>query len=63
MIWDHVPYSTFRILLVVLLIAVNGFFAGAEVSLLSVRHSCLRQMAADREAEADALEDETETDR
>jgi len=34
-----------RILLVVFLIAVNGFFAGAEVSLLSVRHSRLRQMA------------------
>jgi putative hemolysin len=32
-------------LLVVLLIAVNGFFAGAEVALLSVRHSRLRQMA------------------
>jgi putative hemolysin len=40
-----VDYSPFRILLVILLIAVNGFFAGAEVSLLSVRHSRLRQMA------------------
>ncbi len=39
--------SPFRILLVVLLIAVNGFFAGAEVALLSVRHSRLRQMAAE----------------
>jgi CBS domain containing-hemolysin-like protein len=37
--------SLFRFLLVVLLIAVNGFFAAAEVALLSVRHSRLRQMA------------------
>ena len=37
--------SPFRLLLVILLIAINGFFAGAEVSLLSVRHSRLRQMA------------------
>jgi len=54
MIWDHVPYSTFRILLVVLLIAVNGFFAGAEVALLSVRHSRLRQMAEEGQAGAQA---------
>jgi putative hemolysin len=47
-----VTYSPFRILFVVLLIAVNGFFAGAEVSLLSVRHSRLRQMAADGQAGA-----------
>jgi len=32
-----VSYSPFRILLVVVLIVVNGFFAGAEVALLSVR--------------------------
>ncbi len=38
----------------VLLIAVNGFFAAAEVSLLSVRHSRLRQMAADGYAGAQA---------
>src|ERR1700724_2369973 len=31
--------------MVVFLIGINGFFAGAEVSLLSVRHSRLRQMA------------------
>lgn len=37
--------SPFRLLLVVFLIAINGFFAAAEVSLLSVRHSRLRQMA------------------
>ena len=47
-------YSPFRLLIVVLLIAVNGFFAGAEVSLLSVRHSRLRQMAADGQAGAQA---------
>ena len=45
-------YSPFQILLVVLLIAVNGFFAGAEVSLLSVRPSRLRQMAAEGQAGA-----------
>ncbi len=47
-------YSPFRILLVILLIAVNGFFAGAEVSLLSVRHSRLRQMAEEGQAGAQA---------
>jgi CBS domain containing-hemolysin-like protein len=46
--------SPIRLLLVVLLIAVNGFFAGAEVSLLSVRHSRLRQMAAEGNAGAQA---------
>jgi CBS domain containing-hemolysin-like protein len=35
----------FRIGLVVLIIAVNGFFAASEVSLLSVRQSRLRQLA------------------
>jgi putative hemolysin len=49
-----VTYPPFRILLVVLLIAVNGFFAGAEVSLLSVRHSRLRQMAEEGQAGAQA---------
>ncbi len=48
------PYSPFRILLVVSLIAVNGFFAGAEVALLSVRHSRLRQMAEEGQAGAQA---------
>jgi CBS domain containing-hemolysin-like protein len=43
-----------RLLLVVLLIVINGFFAGAEVSLLSVRHSRLRQMAAEGNAGAQA---------
>jgi CBS domain containing-hemolysin-like protein len=39
-------------LAVILLIAVNGFFAGAEVSLLSVRHSRIRQMAEQGQAGA-----------
>ena len=47
-------FSPIRLLLVVLLIGINGFFAGAEVSLLSVRHSRLRQMAADGHAGAQA---------
>jgi putative hemolysin len=46
--------SPIRLLIVVLLIAVNGFFAGAEVSLLSVRQSRLRQMAAEGNAGAQA---------
>jgi putative hemolysin len=49
-----VSYSPFQILLVVLLIAVNGFFAGAEVALLSVRPSRLRQMAEEGQAGAQA---------
>jgi CBS domain containing-hemolysin-like protein len=49
-----VTESSLRLLLVVLLIAINGFFAGAEVSLLSVRHSRLRQMAAEGNAGAQA---------
>jgi CBS domain containing-hemolysin-like protein len=47
-----VGYSPFQILIVVLLIAVNGFFAGAEVALLSVRPSRLRQMAEEGQAGA-----------
>lgn len=46
--------SPFQILLVVLLITVNGFFAGAEVALLSVRQSRLRQMAEEGQAGAQA---------
>src|SRR5205085_8746278 len=46
--------SSIRLLLVILLIAVNGFFAGAEVSLLSVRHSRLRHMAESGHAGAQA---------
>ena len=46
--------SGFRLLLVVLLIASNGFFAGAEVALLSVRNSRLRQMVEEKVAGAQA---------
>lgn len=46
--------SSVRLLLVVLLITINGFFAGAEVSLLSVRQSRLRQMAEEGNAGAQA---------
>jgi len=46
--------SPIRLSLVVLLITINGFFAGAEVALLSVRHSRLRQMAAEGHAGAQA---------
>jgi putative hemolysin len=49
-----VSYSPFRLLLVVVLIVVNGFFAGAEVALLSVRQSRLRQMAEEGQAGAQA---------
>jgi putative hemolysin len=51
---SSVTDTSFRILLVVLLIAVNGYFAGAEVALLSVRHSRLRQMAEEGHAGAQA---------
>ncbi|MBV9508642.1 MAG: HlyC/CorC family transporter [Acidobacteriia bacterium] len=44
--------SPFRLVLVVLLIAVNGFFAAAEVSLVSVRQSRLRQMVEQGQAGA-----------
>ena len=37
----------FRIFVVVLIILVNGFFASAEVALLSVRKTRLRELAAD----------------
>jgi CBS domain containing-hemolysin-like protein len=47
-------YFGFRIITVVLLIGLNGFFAGAEISLLSVRHSRLRQLAAEGRAGAAA---------
>src|SRR5438309_4134958 len=51
---NRVTDSPIRILLVILLIAINGYFAGAEVSLLSVRHSRLRQLAAEGQAGAQA---------
>jgi CBS domain containing-hemolysin-like protein len=37
----------FRVTLVIVIIAINGFFAGSEVALLSVRQSRLRQLAAE----------------
>lgn len=43
-----------RLFAVVLIIAANGFFAGAEVSLVSVRASRLRQMAEEGRAGAQA---------
>ncbi|MEO8595966.1 MAG: hemolysin family protein [Candidatus Solibacter sp.] len=43
-----------RLSIVVLLVAVNGFFAGAEVSLLSVRHSRLKTLAEEGNAGAQA---------
>ena len=46
--------SPLRVLLVILLIAINGFFAAAEVALLSVRHSRLRQMSESGQAGAQA---------
>jgi len=49
-----VSESPVRLLIVVLLVAVNGFFAGAEVSLLSVRHSRLRTLAEEGNAGAQA---------
>src|SRR5438128_1086220 len=44
----------FRVVLVALIIAANGFFAAAEVSLLSVRNSRLRQMAEEGQTGAQA---------
>ena len=38
-------YFGVRAVVVVLLIALNGFFAGTEICLLSVRSSRLRQRA------------------
>jgi CBS domain containing-hemolysin-like protein len=49
-----VSFNLFHFFLVAALIAVNGFFAAAEVSLLSVRHSRLRQMAEEGQAGAQA---------
>ncbi len=41
-----VPHLGLRLLLLACILAVNAFFAGAEVALLSVRESRLRQLAA-----------------
>ena len=47
-------YLGFRIVLVGLLIGLNGFFAAAEVALVSVRNSRLRQMAEEGQSGAQA---------
>ena len=39
------PFLGFRLLLLVAIVAINAFFAAAEVSILSVRESRLRQLA------------------
>jgi len=49
-----VTYTLLRLLVVVLLIVINGLFAAAEVSLVSVRQSRLRQLAAEGQAGAQA---------
>jgi putative hemolysin len=46
--------TLFRILLVLLIVAANGYFAGAEVALLSVRQSRLRQLAEEGHVGAQA---------
>jgi len=40
-------FPGFRILLLFIILAINGFFAASEVALLSVRDSRLRQLAAE----------------
>lgn len=40
-----IPHLGLRLLLLACILAVNAFFAGAEVALLSVRESRLRQLA------------------
>jgi len=50
----HQSYVGFRLILVALLIASNGFFAAAEVALLSVRGSRLRQLAEEGKSGAHA---------
>ena len=47
-------YFTYRILLMLLIIGVNAFFAGSETALVSVRLSRLRQLAGERAVGANA---------
>jgi len=47
-------YFGYRFLLVAIVILLNAFFAGAEVALVSVRQSRLKQMAAEGQAGAKA---------
>jgi putative hemolysin len=42
---DRIPHLGLRLLLLACILAINAFFAGAEVALLSVRESRLRQLA------------------
>src|SRR5260370_7270340 len=44
----------FRMLLVLLILGINAFFAAAEVALVSVRESRLKQLAEDGHAGAQA---------
>ncbi|MCP5113749.1 MAG: HlyC/CorC family transporter [bacterium] len=46
------PYFGYKLLLVGFVILLNAFFAGAEVALVSVRQSRLKQLAADGRAGA-----------
>jgi len=52
--FSSVNNSALGILLIALLLTMNGFFAAAEVALLSVRHSRLREMAEAGQAGAQA---------
>ncbi|MDX2151268.1 MAG: hemolysin family protein [Bryobacteraceae bacterium] len=47
-------YFAYRLLLLFLIIAVNAFFAAAEVALVSVRQSRLRELAAEGQVGAQA---------
>jgi putative hemolysin len=47
-------YYGFRIFVLLLILAVNAFFAAAEVSLLTVRRSRLRQLAQEGDKGAKA---------
>src|SRR6266568_2165655 len=47
-------YFGLRIIVVILLVALNAFFAGTEICLLSVRNSRLRQRAEEGSAGAQA---------
>jgi putative hemolysin len=49
-----VTHPALRLFLVIFLIAANGLFAASEVSLVAVRQSRLRQMAAHGHAGAQA---------
>ncbi len=52
MLLAPIPYLGLRLLLLVLIVIVNGFFAASEVALLSVRESRLKQLAEEGQAGA-----------